>query len=216
MAIVQRLCRDLTDTFHAAGDRRAGGTVVIQPLHQLLIALPLGIVLDHADLLPDDALLLLHRLVGKIGYGDEGQQNLQVLIELLRGAEIVTGNGVGGKGIWLRAVFCQLLQRVALGGVEHLVLQIMGDARRGVQPLSVQLEFHIHAAVAGGKQSIFPLEAFFRYDADRQAVGQRLPPGSLTDAVIVGQHTVSSFPFRKNTVSSRQLCAAFWIRSGVT
>ena len=127
MAVVQGLCRDLADALHAAGNGGAGGTVVIQALHQLLIALPFRVILDHADLLTDDALLLLHRLVGKVGNGHKGQQDLQVLIELFGRAEIVAGNGVGGKGVGLRAVFRQLLQGVALGGIKHFMLQIVGE-----------------------------------------------------------------------------------------
>ena len=216
MAVVQGLGRDLADALHAAGDGGAGGAVVIQALHELLIALPLGVILDHADLLADDALLLLHRPVGEIGHRYEGQQDLQILIELLGGAEIVAGDGVGGEGVGLGTVFRQLLQGVALGGVEHLMLQIVGDAGGGIQPLAVQLELHVHAAVAGGEQGVLPLEALLGHDAHRQAVGQRLPAGGLADTGIVGQHALSSFPFRKNTVSSWQLWAAFWMRSGVT
>ena len=51
---------------------------MIQGLHHPGVELPVGVVLDHADLLADDALLLGHALLGEIGDGDEGQQDLQI------------------------------------------------------------------------------------------------------------------------------------------
>ena len=47
---------------------------------------------------------------------------------MLGGVKIVSGDGVGGEGIGLGTVFGQLLQGVAVFGVELLMLQIVGDA----------------------------------------------------------------------------------------
>ena len=49
---------------------RAG--LVVQGLHEALIHLPLRVILDHADLLADDALLLFHTFIGEIGDGHKG------------------------------------------------------------------------------------------------------------------------------------------------
>ena len=199
MAVVQRLCRDLADALHRAGHGGAGGAGVVQRLHQPLVHLPFRIVLDHVDLLGNDALLLLHALLGEVGHGHEGQQNLQILVEFLRGVEVVAGDGVGRKGVGLRAVFRQLLQGVARLGVEHLVLQIVGDAGGGVQPLAVQLKAHIHAAVAGGEHGVLAAIVLLGDDEHRQAVFQRCANDLLADAGIdglFGMCHVTPPPFR--------------------
>ena len=46
--------------------------------------------------------------------------------------EIISGHSVGGKGIGLGSVGGQILKGVALLCVEHLMLQIMGNAGRGI------------------------------------------------------------------------------------
>ena len=71
-------------------------------------------------------------LLREIGHGDEGEQDLQILPEVLRGVEIVPGHGVGSKSVGLSAIFRQFLEGVALLGIEHLVLQIVGDSGRRV------------------------------------------------------------------------------------
>ena len=156
-------------------------------------------------------------LVGEIRNGYKGEQDAQILLKMLGGIEIVAGDGVGGKGIRLGAVFGQLLQGVAVLGIKHLVLQIMGDAGGGIQPLAVQPEAQIHAAVAGGKKGVFARVTGLADDADRQAVGERFPNGGFSDAVIgMLCHCAASFPRRKYTVSSCILSAASQMRSGVT
>ena len=47
----------------------------------------------------------------------------------------------------------RLLEGVALLGVEHLVLEIVGDPGGGIQPLAIERKAHVHAAVAGGKEA---------------------------------------------------------------
>ena len=198
VAVVQRLSGDLPDGLDAARHGDAAGVVLIQGLHHPGIDLPVGVVLDHADLLADDALLLGNALLGKIGDGHEGQQNLQILLKMVGGVEVVAGHGVGGEGVGLRTVLRQFLKGVALLGVEHLVLQIVGDARRGVQPLAVQLEAHVHAAVAGGEEGVLLDIAGLGHHADHQAVGQGLPEDRLAYPLVKGlSHSAASFPFRK-------------------
>ena len=88
---------------------------------------------------------------------------------------------------------------------------------RGIQPLAVQPEAQIHAAVAGGEKSVFAGVARLADDADRQAVGKGFPNGGFSDAVIgMLCHCAASFPRRKYTVSRRMLFAASQMRSGVT
>ena len=164
---------------------------------------------DHADLLGDDALFLFHAFLGEVGDGHEGQQNPEIVIKMLGAVEIVGGNGVAGVGVGLGPAPGQVLHGAAVGGVEHLVLQIVGDAGRGIQPPAVQLKAHIHAAVAGGEEGELPGIAGLGHHADGQAVGQSLPQDLFPDAGIYGGfHQASSFPCRKYTVSRVTLWAA--------
>ena len=136
---------------------------------------------------------------------------------MLGGVKVVSGDGVGGEGIGLGTVFGQLLQGVAVFGVEHLMLQIVGDAGGSIQPLAIQPKAQIHATVAGGKKGVFAGIAPLSDDAHGQAVGKGLPNRRLPDAVISHfLHCAASFPRRKYTVSSRILWAAAQMRSGVT
>ena len=217
VAVVQRLRCDVGDTLHRPGDRGPGSALLVQGLHHPGIELPVGVVLDHADLLADDALLLGHALLREIGDRDEGQQDLQILLKVLRGVEVVAGHGVGGEGIGLRAVFRQLLEGVTLLGVEHLVLQVVGDARRCVQPLTVQTEAGVHPAVPGGKEGVLLGVLRLGDHADLQSVGQHLPVDGLADPLVKRLlHSAVSFPFRKYTVSRETVCMASKMRSAVT
>jgi hypothetical protein len=74
VAVVEGLGRDVGDALHRAGNGGPGGVVAVQGLHHPGVELPVGVVLDHADLLADDALLLGHALRREVGRGDEGEQ----------------------------------------------------------------------------------------------------------------------------------------------
>ena len=195
MAVVKGFRRNAGDAFHRARDGGPGGGDAVEGPEHPGVDLPVGVVLDHADLLGDDALLLGDALVRKVGNGDKGQEDLQVFVKVAGGIEVVAGHGVGGKGVGLRAVFGQFLEGVALLGVEHLVLQIVGDAGGGVQPTAVQLEANVHAAVAGGEKGVFLGVVRLGNHADFQAVGQGFPVDGLAQAFIVdGLHASASFP----------------------
>ena len=125
---------------------------------------------------------------------------------MLRRIKIVSGDGVGGEGIGLRAVFCQLLKGVSLLRVKHLMLQIVRNARRGVQPLAIQLKAQVHAAVPGGKERIFPGKSGLHHHIYRQPVGQGLAHYPFPyPAIDFFTHCAVSFPVRKYTVSSLML-----------
>ena len=199
VAVVEGLGGDMADALHRPGHGDPGGTLLIQTFHQVGVDLPVRCVLHHADLLADDALLLLHALVGEIGDGDELEQDLQVLIEVLGAVEIVGGDGVAGKGVGLGAVLRQDLEGVAVLGVKHFVLQIVGDARRGVLPLAVQLKAQVHPAVAGDEKGAGLGVMGLADDPDGQAVGQGLLINPLADlrVIALGHGLVASFPVRK-------------------
>ena len=217
VTVIQRLCRDVGDALHRSGNAGPGGAVPVQSPHHTDVDLPVGVVLHHADLLTDDALLLSHALLGEIGNGHKGQQNFKVFLKVVGGVEIIAGHGVGGKRVGLRAVLRQLLEGVALLGVEHLVLQIVGDARRSVQPLAVQAEAGVHAAVSGGEKGVFLGVAGLGHHVNLQSVGQGLPVDGLSQPLVKALlHSAVSFPRRKYTVSSSTDFMALKMRSGVT
>ena len=60
-----RMIEDNPDwQLYRTGNGNPGGTVLIEGFHHPGVELPVGVVLDHADLLADDALLLGHALAG--------------------------------------------------------------------------------------------------------------------------------------------------------
>ncbi len=217
VAVIQRLGRNLANALHTARDVSLRGVVVIQRPHHSGINPPVGIILNHPDFLRDNALLLFNALVRKIWDRDKGQQNFQIFLKLLRGVEVIPRHGVGGKRVGLRPVFRQILKRIALLGVKHLVLQIVGDAGRSVHPRSIQLKAGVHPAISCGKKGIAFCKVRLVNYVDRQAVGQHLPVNGFTNALIkLLFHAPASSPLRKYTVSSDTDPMASRIRSGVT
>ena len=69
MAVIKRLGGYLGNALDRACDLVTHGVVLVEHTHQPVIYHIPGTVLDHADLLPDYALLLAHRLVGEVGGG---------------------------------------------------------------------------------------------------------------------------------------------------
>ena len=132
----------------------AQGVVLVQRPLEVLVHPPGGVVFDHLDLLPDDTLLLVHALLGEVALRDKGEQGAQVLLEPLGAVEIVGRHGRRREGVGRGAVGGELLQGVALLGVEHLVFQKMRHPRRGLLPQAVLAEADVHAAVAGGEEGV--------------------------------------------------------------
>ena len=109
VAVVERLGGNMGNTLHRTGNAGAGSVVLIQRSEHPGVDLPVGVVLDHADLLTDDPLLLGNALIREIRNGHEGQQDPQILLEMLGRVKVIGRHGVGGKGIRLRAVLRQFL-----------------------------------------------------------------------------------------------------------
>ena len=98
------------------------GYLAVEGREELLVDLPVGVILHHADLLGDDAPLLVHAFLSEVGDGDKAEEDLQVLLKVLRAVEVVARQGAGGEGVGLGPVFRQVLHGAAVLGVEHLVL----------------------------------------------------------------------------------------------
>ena len=126
------------------------------------------------------------------------EQDAQVLIKFLRTLDVVGRYRVAGEGVVYRPVFSQLLKGVALLGVKHLVLQVVGNPGRGVPPDPVQLETQVHAAVAHGEHGVALGIVGLADDGHLQAVVQPPAEDLLPQAgVLYRCHARPSFPFKK-------------------
>ena len=149
-------------------------------LQQAIIRLVVGVVLAHADLLGDNALLLGHALRGEPRHGYEGQQGAQILLKAPHTVEIVARHGRGGECVGVHPIGRHALEGVPILGIKGLVLQKVGHPRRGVQPFPVlPAEAQIHPAVTGGKKS--ELLGVFRphIHVDIQSIGQQAVADAL-------------------------------------
>ena len=179
VAGVEGVGGDVGDGLPAARHRYPDRIVCIEGGEQVGEHLPLRVVLDHLDLLADDALLLVHALRGEPGDGDKGEEDAQVLLEFLGALEVIAGNGRAGEGIGGSAVGGQVLKGVTVLGVKHLVFQEVGYAGGSVLPYAVQLKAHVHAAVVGGEEGVALLKAGLHIHVDGKAVVQTGGPDGL-------------------------------------
>ena len=171
---VQQFGSDLGDGLHGAGDVHADGVLVEQTLQHIEQHAAVGLVLAHTDLLTDDALLLLHRLLGEVGVLHELQQNLQAGQDILGGVEHIGGAVKGGVGVGAGAGLRKLTEGVALLALEQLVLQVVGDA----------LGHLLHAAVGGGQHVVHRAVFGGEHRVDGGSLGLR--PHHDTQAALVG------------------------------
>ena len=131
---------------------------------------PLGIVLAHPDLLPDDPLLLFHRLLGEIGRLDKIEQDFQGFLEAVGTGKQIRRTVETGVGVGRRPGFGITGKGVAVLTLEQLVFEIMGesgrhDGRRGV-PLAH--EGRVDRTVTGGEGRVAGLVAEFWPYVDRK------------------------------------------------
>ncbi|MPM67710.1 hypothetical protein SDC9_114634 [bioreactor metagenome] len=154
MAGVEGFRGNLGDGLVGAGHRHPHRMVLIQRGQQIHEHLPVWIILNHGNFLADNALLLVHALLGKPGHGHKGQENPQIVLKFFGAFKIIARNCSAGEGVGRGAVGRQVLKGVAVLGVEELVLQEMGHAGGGVLPDAVHLIAHVHAAVIGGKKGV--------------------------------------------------------------
>ena len=98
-AAVKHLRRQLGNALDRAGDVVPQRVVRIQAAEQCIQQPPVGAVIVHLDLLPDDALLLGDGGLGKPRLAHHAQQNVKVFVDLLRGGEEIAGAVIAGKGV---------------------------------------------------------------------------------------------------------------------
>ena len=138
MAVIKGVGAYLRDALDAACHLIADGVVLIQHTHEPVVDDIAGVVLDHAYLLPDDALLLLHGLVGEVGGGHELQQHTQVFLKARGTVKVICGHAAGGEGVGLGAVGGENAEGVVpVGHIKHLVLEEVSYARGSIVPAAV-------------------------------------------------------------------------------
>ena len=186
-----------------------------QRLHVDLAQAIIGVVCGHFDLLYDDAALLLHGFFREVGRKGHSEQDAQGLRLLLAGLNVVTGEVVGGVGVSACADRRKQCVGAALRHVKELVLQIMRDALRHLDELTVPGVAAIHGAAVDQEDGVELRKVGLVDRPDAQTAGKRRPVEGLAQAGII--HFVhSAAPFRKNTVSSRTVRAAAATSSAVT
>ncbi len=136
VAAVQKLRRDFGDAVGRARNVDFDRVRVVKRPQQVEQHAPLRVVVVHPDFLPDDALFLLHGLLRKIGGLDEIQQDFERLVDVGRAGKQKAGHVEGGIGVGGGPGLGKARERVALGALEQLVLQIMGDAVRDLLRLA--------------------------------------------------------------------------------
>ncbi len=99
---------------------------MIQALAQAGDEPPVGAVIVHLYLLPDDALLFGDGLLGKVGMSHHAQQHVKALVQLFRGRKEVAGAVEGRESVGIRAGLGELCKGIAVLILEHLVLEEMG------------------------------------------------------------------------------------------
>ena len=186
VAVVERFGGDVGDALHSPRNAVADGVVGIEHLQQIVVNRKAGIILAHADLLGDDALLLLHGLLGKVRGGDKVQQHAQVFLKALGALKVIAGDARGGEGVGVGPVCRQNVERaVAVRQVEHLVLQIMGHARRGVELAPIDRKAAAGPAVVCGKGGVEGGKILLRHHAYLQAVVENGGIQRLADAGVI-------------------------------
>ena len=168
---------------------------MIQALAQTGDEPPVGAVIVHLYLLPDDALLLGDGLLRKVGMPHHAQQYVKALIQLFRGRKEIAGAVKGREGIGIRAGLGELCKGIAVLILKHLMLEEMGHTGGQMHFPLPQPEIPVDGAEAGGVDDMGAGVARHGADEDRQPRGQNFPlvsGGAFQHALGVLSH--SRFP----------------------
>ena len=196
-AVVEHLGRYLRDALHRSRNIAADGVAVIQALAQAGDEPPVGAVIVHLYLLPDDALLFGDGLLGKVGMSHHAQQHVKALVQLFRGRKEIAGAVEGRESVGIRAGLGELCKGIAVLILEHLVLEEMGHTGGQMHFPLPQPEIPVDGAEAGGVDDMGAGVA--RHGADKygQPRGQNFPlvsGGAFQHALGVLSHSRSPPP----------------------
>ena len=152
------------------GDVDLHGVLVVKRAEQVEEDLPARLVEVHADLLPDDALLLLHRLLGEVGVLDEVEEDLEVLPEVGRAGEQVTGAVEGRVGVGAGAGLREPFEGIQFFTFKKFVFEEVGRAP-GQDLLfpAFDLQRVVDGAVIGPDDRVGGRITGFRIDEDGES-----------------------------------------------
>ena len=189
VTLVKIIRRDLGNALHRAGNVNFHRVSVVKRIEQVEHHAPLRVIVIHADLLADDALLLAHRLLREIRFLHEIEQDLQRLIETVCAGEQIAGAVKGRIGIGGGTRFGIALKRVPVFALKQFVLEIMRDAlRHGAGLLALHAEGGVNRTVMRAEHGIGRTVVFLRIEQNPQA-------GGVIDLIIVFPHpVVADFP----------------------
>ena len=171
-AAVEQLRGQPGDAVHRAGDVVAQRVAAVQAAEQGVEQPPVGAVVVHLDLLPDDALFLGDGRLSEPGFAHEAEQDIQVLVDFLRGREQVAGAVIAGERVGRSARLGIEAERVALGRFAHFVFQEMGRARGQRDRLAVQQEIPVDGTERRSIDGVDAAVARHGAAEHRQAAGQ--------------------------------------------
>ena len=188
VAFVEQVGRNVRDGLLRAGDVDFDRVLVVQALEQVEEDLPARLVEVHADLLPDDALFLLHRLLGEVRVLDKVEEDLEVLPEVGRTGEQVTGAVEGRVGVGAGAGLREPFEGIQFFTFKEFVFKEV--SRAPGQDLffpAFDLQCVVDGPVVGPDDRVGGRITGFRVDQDGEA-------GLVADLVIgVAQKLISVF-----------------------
>ena len=197
MAGVEHFGGNLADGFAVAQNGDPDGVLFKERNHEIFKNHAVGRILVHADLLVDDAPLLFHAFLGKIGGGHKFQQQMQAVPEILGAGEIVGGHVVAGEGIGHGAQSGKFRGNIPVTGhIKEFMFQIMGNTGRGLVVLTFQGEAGMDGAVIGDEIGQLFGKAFPLHHGNGQTVFQSFPVADFIQfGIVEGNHWLP--PFRK-------------------
>ena len=126
---------------------------------------------------------------------DEFEKHSQILFKRLCALKVVTGDVRSSKSVRICSVCSEYFQCVfSVGHIEHLVLQKVGDACRGINKLSVKSEAPPGSAVAGRKNGISRHKLWLFYNFNPETVGKHSGKDLLANTGIFFKLHIIHYP----------------------
>ena len=125
---VKKVCRNVGDGLFCPGNVHPDRVPHIESFQKVEKHLPARVVEVHADLLPDDALLLLHGRFREVGVLDEVEEDLQVFLEMRGAGKEVTGPVEAGVGVGAGTGLREPLKGVEFFTFKEFMFEEMGRA----------------------------------------------------------------------------------------
>ena len=130
VAAVQQIVCNFRNALNSAGDVDANRMLLVQTAQHVEEYPPAGVVVAHADLLPDNALFLGNAFRREVRRLDKGEQDLQRSLEVVGAAEEIAGLVERGERVGVGTSLGVQVEHIAVLVLEQLVFQEVGDALR--------------------------------------------------------------------------------------